>query len=326
MDNDGYPDEDYHRRHSDSFREYSMPLVQEISVWHPTTLFDKVCVRAYSFIEDGAGLAFALVTTLVGIVLGLSVLFGLALNPLVGIFTVLSVIPAFFVAWYFWEADPTPKEPALGLGITFLFAGFAVGIALVVNTLTRPLFSAVPVVGTVLFFYMVVAPVEETAKWLAIRVHAYRRDYFDTAVAGAVYGAFAGLGFATFENLLYLVTDASFGLRATAETSIGRAAVAPGHVLWSAIAGYYLGLSRKSPSHKGAIALKGLVVAGLLHGTYNVAVTYGPAAVQVEFEAPGPRGVGIFVFLVVFYGLTAYYLVSKVERHRELYASFFSRE
>lgn len=313
---DGYPDEDLHRRHSDEFREFSMPLVDEISVWSPTSVFDRVIVSAYSFVEDGAGLVFALGTVLVAAVLVAVFLVGVAIDPLVGVFTVLSVVPAFFLAWYFREADPTPAEPPVALVVTFLFGGISVGAALLVNTVTRPFLTSVPVVGSLLFFYMVVAPVEEGVKLLAVRLYAYRQDYFTTAVQGAVYGAFAGLGFAAFENLLYLATDTGVGYA----TSVGRAAVAPGHVLWSAIAGYYLGLGKANPNYEGAIALKGLVVAGLFHATYNAVIRYGAAA-GVGFETTGPRGVGLFVFLTVLYAFTAYYLVSKVERHRDLYAS-----
>jgi hypothetical protein len=46
-----YPDADLHRRHSEGFRERSMPL-GEVTVWEPSSRFDRFCVAVY-----GAGAA-----------------------------------------------------------------------------------------------------------------------------------------------------------------------------------------------------------------------------------------------------------------------------
>ena len=55
-----------------------------------------------------------------------------------------------------------------------LFAGFA-GI---LNTLGQPLFEAVPIIGLVLLFYLVVAPIEESVKLRQVsrndNNHSYR--------------------------------------------------------------------------------------------------------------------------------------------------------
>ncbi|MFP4175054.1 MAG: hypothetical protein ACLFSW_04670 [Halobacteriales archaeon] len=46
MQDDGYPEVDLHRRHSDGFRESSMPL-GDVPVWEPSSRFDRFCVVVF---------------------------------------------------------------------------------------------------------------------------------------------------------------------------------------------------------------------------------------------------------------------------------------
>ena len=52
---------------------------------------------------------------------------------------------------------------------------------------------------------LVVGPVEEFSKFAVVRLKAYRSLYFDEPMDGLVYAAAASLGFASLENVLYVV-------------------------------------------------------------------------------------------------------------------------
>ena len=52
----------------------------------------------------------------------------------------------------------------------------------------------------------IVGPVEETSKFLAIRLAVYRSLHFEEPMDGLVYGAAASLGFASLENLIYVLS------------------------------------------------------------------------------------------------------------------------
>jgi hypothetical protein len=87
---------------------------------------------------------------------------------------------------------------------------------------------------------------------------------------------------------------------------------APGsHVIYSAWAGYYLGLAKYNPENRGPIVVKGLLAASLIHGTYNVLVTYLPRGVF--------GGLGFVAFVVVFDGVFFYLLYRKLARYRDAY-------
>ncbi|TQR22379.1 hypothetical protein C9J85_12075 [Haloferax sp. wsp5] len=142
-------------------------------------------------------------------------------------------------------------------------------------------FGLVPFLGQVFFFFLIVGPVEETVKLLAVRLYAYSHDSFNAVIDGAVYGAMAGLGFATIENALYITRNARVGFRRRRIIAAGgtitavRALAGPGHVIYSAIAGYYLGLAKFNKENAGPIVIKGLILAALVHATYNSTVGLG---------------------------------------------------
>ncbi len=156
-------------------------------------------------------------------------------------------------------------------------------------------------------------------KWLAVGLYAVRRPDFDAVTDGAVYGAVAGLGFATIENVLYVVqgflqAQANGGgaqaLQAAVGTGVSRALAGPGHVIYSARAGYYLGPAKQNPDNCGPIVVKGLLVASLIHGSYNVIVTYLPRGVSS----------GRFIlFVVLFDGVFFSLLYRKLARYRDVY-------
>jgi RsiW-degrading membrane proteinase PrsW (M82 family) len=256
--------------------------------------------------------------------------FGLIFRPVVAVMTALSVIPAFVDAVYVWTADEvTEKEPWSLVLLAFFLAMVLTGIPLAVNTVMLPLFSGA--IGMTVFFFMVVAPVEEAAKGLAIRIGPFRSDRFDAVIDGTVYGAFAGLGFATMENALYISGTSVFGatgLEPTLSGAVARAGMAPGHVLFSAIVGYYVGLAKFSDGYEGALALKGLLIAGLLHGALNTAI-WSLSPDDVVGESIGvvldhgfagltllsAERIGVLLSILAIYGIAAAFLLHKIKRY-----------
>jgi RsiW-degrading membrane proteinase PrsW (M82 family) len=300
----------------------------DIATWEARTLVDRVALRLYR-------LLLTITRTLV-IILALIILLsqfaltGVAAlsNPAIAVFIALSLVPAVVIAAYVWRSDVTDGEP-LGLLVgTFLLGILFASFAAIPNAVAEPAFRGLPVVGTVLFFYLIVGPVEETVKWLAIRLYAYRKDSFRAVVDGAVYGAAAGLGFATIENALFIsqeflqaaeMSGRSSALLGTAlPTAAVRTFAGPGHVIYSAFAGYYLGLAKYNSQNAGPIVVKGLLIAALIHGTYNVVVTALPGLVAVSGLGIS-AGAAFLGFVVLYDGLLLAWLIRKLRRYRRAY-------
>ena len=112
----------------------------------------------------------------------------------------------------------------------------------------------------------------------SVRRAAYDRVEFDEPVDGIVYAAATALGFATAENALYLFKAYGMGTETVATLGTIRAFLSvPGHALWSAMWGYALGFAKFSDAKRGGeLIVKGLILAAVLHGTFNLVCLSGP--------------------------------------------------
>lgn len=293
----------------------------EVATWEERSRLDGFAVAVYRL---GAATARGAV-----VLLGLILLFGIGAfsavtSPAVGVLTVLSAVPAVLLAGYVYLSDVTADEPPTLLFGTFLLSVVTATFAAVLNSLAQGVFAGLGAVGFVLFFYLFVGPVEETVKLLAVRLYAYRDDRFGAVLDGAVYGAMAGLGFAFIENALYIErglmgTELGGGLAFVAagtEITLTRALAGPGHVIYSAFAGYYLGLAKFNRDNWGPIVVKGLVIASLIHATYNSTVGIG----AVVFAALGlPELVAAFAYILLYDALFGALLLRKIDHYRRTY-------
>lgn len=305
----------------------------DVVSWEKRTLIDWVAYTIYNL--GSTALRIALVVIGVAVLSLHVLLFGVGalISPTAAVFTVLSVAPAFVIAYFIWDADITEKEPFSLVLVTFMLGIAFAGLPSLVYLNVMPseyffilgYFEAMPVLSVAIFLFFVVAPLEEFVKWFAVRSYAYYSDEFVNAMDGAVYGAFAGLGFAAVENTLYLGNE----LLRTGSTlillqeTISRAVVGPLHVVFTSIAGYYLGLSITAESNRGPIIVKGLLIAVLLHGSYNMLAVYLPEAANIVGGAPisgdNLQRLIFGVFFTAFYGVSGYLLLQRVIHFKSSY-------
>jgi RsiW-degrading membrane proteinase PrsW (M82 family) len=298
-----------------------------IASWEARSLFDRASVLLYRALiatVRAAVVLLALVILVAQVALGGV---GALTNPFLGVFTLLSVVPALCLAAFVWYADVTTNEPLTLLVATFflgvLFAGFAAVGNTVLGAFLGEDGGLLWLLGQILFFYVVVGPIEETVKLLAVRLYAYRDSRFDAVIDGAVYGALAGLGFATIENAIYISQNAG-SVEGTLNLIVQGGAVAtvralagPGHVIYSAFAGYYLGLAKFNPDDAGPIVLKGLLVATFIHATYNTLATVVPNAIASVSAVPW--FLAFVGFVVVYDGVFLLLLFRKLLAYRRAY-------
>lgn len=291
----------------------------DIATWERRTPIDHVATAMYWLLR----VTFRATVIVVALVLllgvgGLSAL----TDPRIGVLTLLSVIPAFGLAAYVYYTDTTRAEPITVLVATFLLGILMANFAAVGNTLLQPIFEPLGMLGMVAFFFIVVGPVEETVKLLAVRLYAYNTSSFSSVIDGAVYGAMAGLGFATVENSLFIARQVGdLGMTSGFLELIGtgggitavRGLAGPGHVIYSAIAGYYLGLAKFNPDNSGPIIVKGLFIAAVIHATYNSTVGFGSSLIAGVLNV-SPL-IGFFGYVVVFDTIWGVYLLQKIRRY-----------
>jgi RsiW-degrading membrane proteinase PrsW (M82 family) len=308
----------------------------DIASWEPRTGLDRLAVGTYrGALKAGRASLVALGVLVLILILGGGAGALIIDNPFILGLIGLSVVPAGLLALYVYRTDITTDEPATLLAATFALSILFAGFAAFVNT-ALSFIQVLPLIGFVLFYFLVVGPIEETVKLLAVRLYAYRDDRFDSVIDGAVYGAVAGLGFATIENVLYITQNIETPAMMLAQSAGGfasqffetvdagsqitavRSLAGPGHVIYSAFAGYYLGLAKFNPEDAGPIVFKGLLIAAFIHATYNSLV--GVVPVLVGILVPGVPALVLFLgFVIVYDGLFLYILYRKLQRYRAAY-------
>ena len=298
----------------------------DVATWDPRTVLDKVSVWVFWLLTRGAKVLVVAIAFLILLSLGL---LSAISDPAIGTLTVLSAIPALALAGYVWYSDVKASEPLTLLVATFLLSILTATFAALINSVLRGAFPK-SMLGNVVFFFIIVGPVEESVKLLAVRLYAYTDSRFDAVVDGAVYGALAGLGFATIENALYIsqqvdAAELGFGfalIGAGEGITALRALAGPGHVIYSAFAGYYLGLAKFNPGQRGPIVIKGIIIAAVIHATYNSTVGIGSGAIGIV------TGLGsmasFFVYVLLFDGLFGLILLRKIWRYRNTYREVHS--
>jgi RsiW-degrading membrane proteinase PrsW (M82 family) len=308
----------------------------DVASWEPRTALDRLAIKTHrGVLKAGRVLLVAL-----GVFVLLLILAGgagalILDNPFILGLVVLSLVPAALLALYVYVTDVTTREPASLVAATFVLAILFAGFAAIVNSVFGFL-QVLGLLGFVLFYYLVVGPGEEAVKLLAVRLYAYRDERFDSVIDGAVYGAIAGLGFATIENVIYITQNIETPAMLLAQSAGGfaeqfletvdaggqitavRGLAGPGHVIYSSFAGYYLGLAKFNRRNAGPIIAKGLLIAAFIHATYNTLVGIVPPLVSLV--VPGVPLLVLFLgFVAVYDGLFLYVLYRKLQRYRRTY-------
>ena len=297
----------------------------DVATWEERTSLDGLSVALYWLLTRSAkaGVVFVAFVGLLAILGSFGL--GLVFNPAIAMLLGLSAVPALGLAAYLYGSDVTTAEPLSLLVATFLLSILTATFAAILNSVLQPYFRPLGFLGIVVFFFVVVGPIEESVKLLAVRLYAYTDDRFDAVIDGAVYGAIAGLGFAVIENFVYIAQNVDMAELTLGVATLGagdgiaalRALAGPGHVVYSAFAGYYLGLAKFNPGNRGPIIVKGLVLAAAIHALYNTLV--GPVTGVAAGLFGLPQVLALFGFVVAFQGAFGYVLLRKIWRYRDAY-------
>lgn len=117
-----------------------------------------------------------------------------------GLMAAVAVAPGFALLWWFYNKDYLEPEP-----LSLVFAAFFRGMLFVFPAgLTEKMIEGLLSFSPLLSAILGVALVEEYFKWIALRRYIVSPEC-DECYDGIVYGTSVALGFATLENLLYVV-------------------------------------------------------------------------------------------------------------------------
>lgn len=184
---------------------------------------------------------------------------------------VIAVLPSILLLIYILKKDAKP-EPAKQIWKAILWGvAIVIPIVIVENIISPILFgeggSAVSVISHIADAFIVAAIPEESFKLLALWLVLRKNPYFDEHYDGIVYSVCVGLGFATVENIFYVVGEGDW-----ASVGIMRALFSvPGHYAFAVLMGYYYARYHfVKRSFLNGISILGVPV--LAHGIYDAIV------------------------------------------------------
>ena len=188
----------------------------------------------------------------------------------------LAFTPGIFWLWFFIRRSSYRPGPRRLLVYTFLLGMVSTIPAGIINFLfldDRIADDTANLTSVASGMLFVVGPTEETCKFLAVRLLAYRSPYFDEPADALVYSAAASLGFASLENLFYIL---QFG----PAVMIGRAPLTTAaHVVFGSFWGYAMGEQVRTGRHRAWQTLGGIACGAVTHGFFNMTVfAFVPAA------------------------------------------------
>jgi RsiW-degrading membrane proteinase PrsW (M82 family) len=176
----------------------------------------------------------------------------------------LAIAPGIAVSIYVYFRDRYEKEP-LSLLVRTFSAGFLVVIpAALVEFAFSHFFTLNDsnISHVALNNFIFVGLTEEACKFYCLYKIAYVRPDFNEPFDGIVYAVMVSMGFATSENILYVMNGGYHVAAARIFTAI------PAHATFAVLMGYFVGLA-KFRKHPKQFLLLGLSVATIFHGSYD---------------------------------------------------------
>ncbi len=229
--------------------------------------------------------------------------------PLLTIFSAL--IPSVLLVWFFKSRDAHP-EPSRALWATFGLGAASIVPTIIVEIPIGMLLQTLMAeshlaLGFADAFFGAALP-EEFFKMGVVLLYCLRLDAFDEPMDAVIYGVVAALGFATLENVFYVMQHGLGNALMRAVSAV------PMHALCGAIMGYFIARwrfptgARENQASRGRPGLLVLAFAipAMLHGLYDgplLAVKHMVAANNSkplsEIQSLGVL-IGIGVVFVVF--------------------------
>lgn len=186
----------------------------------------------------------------------------------------LAVIPGIVLMIYIYIKDSREKEP-LGLLLSLFGLG---AVSIIPVAILELLFGFIEEEGTYLSLIImcvcVIGLFEELGKFIFLKLRTWKNKNFNCTFDGIVYSVFVSLGFATLENIMYVLGNGIATGILRAFTSV------PGHASFAVIMGHYYSKMRqaKAQGKKGAYIanhIKAIVIPMLVHGFYDVLAMTG---------------------------------------------------
>lgn len=229
----------------------------------------------------------------------------------------LAIAPGIAIMVYIYIRDQYDREPLKNQVISFLLGILSIIPAVIIQLSLEPLVKQYGPAGTLLsnpFFsnallaYLIVGFSEEGSKFLMLRAYAFRKKAFNEPFDGIVYSVMVSMGFATLENIGYVVQGG------VATALLRMFLSVPAHGSFAVLMGYYAGLAKFDSRNSVSLLWKGLLLAVFFHGTFDYFLFLKENQTVTQFVSGGL----LFGGAVLSYYFAIRLSLKSIRLHREL--------
>ena len=186
---------------------------------------------------------------------------------------ILALIPVgCFIGWIYYK-DKYQREPPIKL-VEYFVLGILVSIlAIFIELYLSKLNNFNGILSNIYTAFFVAALTEEGLKSIILIPMLLREKNFNEKLDGIIYSIFLSLGFATIENIIYLMReriDLLFSL------SITRGLISiPSHIMFAITMGYYISKYKFDKYNKKKYLYFAVIIPILLHGVFDFILMIG---------------------------------------------------
>lgn len=241
----------------------------------------------------------------------------------------IAVLPTFVIFFIVIKNARAAREPFKKIAKVFGISVVSTIVAMILEALgegiEKGIFDSMgSPVNSMLYIMIettfVVALVEEGCKYFSFKLMIFHDRAFDNTYDGLIYGAASALGFATLENILYVV-QYGFG------TGILRAVLSvPMHACTGIFMGYYFGISKykkyndiqqdKNPQRRA------YVISVVIHALYDFLLMANDAVNAPEWF-PVITVIGILIIMVIVYAMMILIIKKAKREDQPIYNRYY---
>lgn len=224
----------------------------------------------------------------------------------------MAIIPvSLFMLWIYFK-DKYEKEPPLKL-IKYFCLGILISVPAIFLELYFSKLNLLSGIEEALYTsFFVAAFTEEGLKALVLIPALLRDKDFNEKLDGIIYSIFLSLGFATIENIIYLMRER---MDLSLSLAITRGLISiPSHIMFAITMGYYISKYKfsKEDNKRDKYLIYALIIPLLLHGVFDFILMIGYRWAIIVFVV-----YIIFLWKINLDKLEKYTLYSKLRFHKK---------
>jgi 1-acyl-sn-glycerol-3-phosphate acyltransferase len=177
----------------------------------------------------------------------------------------LAIAPGLAIVMFIYERDKLDREPFHLLIKSFFLGVLSVFFAMLLESAAEQMGLVVSdSIWVSALFALVVGISEEGTKYAFLLGFAYPKKEFNEPFDGITYAVMIAMGFATFENIIYVIDGGiQIGL-------LRMFSAVPAHGIFAILMGYFVGMAKFKHQHFfSPLRIAGLGTAVLFHAAYD---------------------------------------------------------